>query len=143
MKHLIGMFTEAAGSLLKKTATVPYPVVRNEVPKRYHGRLDYDPTKCMGCMLCMKDCPAQTITIHIIDRKAKQFVMSYNIGHCIYCKQCVQNCKFGALSMTNQMWETAAPSKDSFQCYFGKQEYIDGLLAKQSAADAAKPEAQA
>ena len=130
---LIGMFKDAAKSLISKPATVPYPVVRKEAPERYHGMLDWDPTKCTGCTLCMKDCPASTIKIHIIDRKTKQFVMSYNIGRCVYCKQCVQNCKFGALHMTNKNWESAAPSKDSFQVYFGKKELIDKVMAEEAA----------
>ncbi|MHC1770969.1 MAG: 4Fe-4S binding protein [Flexilinea sp.] len=140
---LIGMFQDLIESLFKKSATQTYPYKKNPVPDRYHGRLDYDASKCTGCMMCVRDCPAETIKIKVIDRKTKQFVMTYNIGECVYCKQCVFNCKFDALHMTNLMWESASDSKEGFQLYFGKQEHIDGLLGKKTEEEPATAEAKA
>lgn len=134
---LIGIIKDAVTSLFKKPATITYPFKEEPVPKRYRARLDYNALKCTGCMLCMRDCPANTIKINVIDRKAKQFVMTYNIGECVYCMQCVFNCRFDALHMTNKNWESASDAKKTFQLYYGKKEHIDTLLAKR---DQANPE---
>jgi len=134
---LIGMIQDVLSSMFKKSATISYPFKPSPPPERYHGRLDYNAAKCTGCMLCTRDCPAQTIQIKVIDRKAKQFVMTYNIGECVFCKQCVFNCKFDALHMTNLMWESASDSKDGFQLYFGRQEHIDSLLKQKNEEPAA------
>lgn len=130
---IIGMIQDVIASLFTKTATQPYPFKKRPVPERFRGRLDYIAPNCTGCMMCVRDCPSDTIKIKIIDRKTKQFVMTYNIGECVFCKQCVINCRFDALHMTNQMWESASDSKEGFQLYFGKQEHIDAVLAMQSA----------
>ncbi len=131
--RLIGMLQDVVKSLFVKPSTQNYPYKKRAVPARYHGRLEYDATKCTGCMMCVRDCPAETIKIEIVDRKAKQFFMTYNIGECVYCKQCVYNCRFDALHMTNQMWESASDTKEGFQLYFGKQEYIDAFLENKAA----------
>ncbi len=131
--RLIGMLGDVVKSLFAKSATQNYPYKKKDVPERYHGRLDYDATKCTGCMMCVRDCPTETIKIEIVDRKTKQFFMTYNIGECVYCKQCVYNCRFDALHMTNKMWESASDQRETFQLYFGKQEYIDAFLEKRAA----------
>jgi formate hydrogenlyase subunit 6/NADH:ubiquinone oxidoreductase subunit I len=134
---LIGIINDAVTSLFRKPATIAYPAKNKPVPERYRARLDYNASKCTGCMLCMRDCPTNTIKINVIDRKAKQFVMTYNIGECVYCMQCVFNCRFDALQMTNKCWESASDAKKTFQIYYGKKEHIDFLLANkdQPAAD--------
>lgn len=127
---LIGMLSDVVSALFKKPATTKYPYVKTEPPERYRAKLAYTASNCTGCMQCVRDCPTRTIKIIVIDRKTKQFVMTYNIGECVYCKQCVYNCKFDALHMTNKMWESAAGSKGGFQMYYGKKEYIDRILAE-------------
>lgn len=140
---LLGMISDEIESLFSKTATVSYPKKEYQVPERFHGLLDYDPSKCVGCSMCMRDCPAATIHIYPVDRKNKQFVMSYNIGQCCYCKQCVLNCKFNALSMTNKGWESASLYKKEFQLYFGTKENINKVLEQQAAKSASKAEEKA
>ena len=129
---LIGMLQDVLSSAVKVSATEKYPKVRKEAPERYHGRLAYDPNQCKGCLACMRSCPTSTIQIHVIDRKAKQYVMSYNIGRCVTCAQCVEECKFGALTMTNQNWENASPSKGCFDIYYGSKENIEKVLGSGS-----------
>ena len=51
-----------------------------------------DPTKCKGCTLCARNCPANAIkgevrNPHVID-----------IEKCLKCGQCMDNCKFGAIT---------------------------------------------
>ncbi|MBK8025282.1 MAG: 4Fe-4S binding protein [Chloroflexi bacterium] len=129
-------------SLQHRPTTRLYPFVRRPVPIRLRGRLQWDPEKCTGCCLCVKDCPADAIEMITIDKANKRFVMRYHADRCVYCSQCTQNCRFKCLSMSSEQWEHAARSKEAFTVYFGRQEDIDAFLGKR-AAPAAEPAAEA
>ena len=51
------MITEVLGSLFKKPATSHYPFVKVEMPEKFRGKMKFYPEKCIGCKLCMRDCP--------------------------------------------------------------------------------------
>lgn len=117
------MFQDIVESFFKKSATQLYPVERVAPPERYRGILSFNPSVCTGCKLCVKDCPSDAIDLVILDRAAKQYVMKYRMDRCIYCGQCVVNCKFKCIGMSNQDWEHAALNKD-FMVYYGRDEDI-------------------
>ncbi|MGN1346883.1 MAG: NADH-ubiquinone oxidoreductase-F iron-sulfur binding region domain-containing protein [Eubacteriales bacterium] len=53
---------------------------------------EIDATKCKGCTLCARQCPAGAITgkvkeAHVIDKEK-----------CVKCGACIEKCKFGAIS---------------------------------------------
>ena len=62
-------------SLFTKPATQAYPFVKAATPDRLRGKLVYDPEKCTGCQLCIKDCPSNAIELLVVDKKAKKFVV--------------------------------------------------------------------
>jgi formate hydrogenlyase subunit 6/NADH:ubiquinone oxidoreductase subunit I len=64
--------------------------------------------------------------------------VKYHMDRCIYCGQCVVNCKFKCIGMSNQDWEHAALDK-KFMVYYGRDEDIASYL-ENSAQPAAKPE---
>lgn len=82
----------------KKPATVSYPSEKPEKPENFRGKLAYDASKCVGCKLCMRNCPAGAI--EIVKIADKQFKAYEYLDLCIYCGQCVDSCARGALKST-------------------------------------------
>ena len=121
------MFKDVIRSFFTKSTTRLYPVERIAPPERYRGILSYDPSICTGCSLCVKDCPSDAIELVILDRAAKKYVMKYHMDRCIYCGQCMVNCKPKGIGMSNQEWEHAALDK-KFMVYYGKDEDITKFL---------------
>jgi formate hydrogenlyase subunit 6/NADH:ubiquinone oxidoreductase subunit I len=131
MKTGIGaMLGDVMRSLFRKPVTEQYPFVRSDVPERLRGKLMYDSEKCSGCMLCVKDCPANAIEILVVDKVNKKFAMRYHADRCVYCAQCVVSCRFKCLNMSNEQWELASVSREPFEVYYGKDEDVKFLLDK-------------
>jgi len=121
------MFQDIVESFFKKSATQLYPAERTVPPERYRGVLSFNPSACTGCRLCVKDCPSEAIELFILDRAAKKYVVKYHMDRCIYCGQCMVNCKFNCIGMSNRDWEHAALKKD-FMVYYGRDEDIARYL---------------
>jgi len=126
------MFSDVTHSLFRAPATDPYPVDGHDVPESARGLLTWDPTKCTGCGLCAKDCPAFALEVIVLDRKAKRFVMNYDLGRCAFCGQCVETCRFGCLSMAEGDWELASANSAQFTQVWGNPDDIREALAMQS-----------
>lgn len=133
------MFGDIFRSLLKKPVTELYPFIKKPAPEDFRGALHYDPSKCTGCQLCVKDCPANAIELITVDKANKRFVMRYDPDRCIYCAQCVQNCRFKCLSMSDEQWELASTMRHGFTVYYGRDEDVKFLLEKAAHPETAKP----
>jgi len=127
------MLGDILESLFKKPVTERYPFERKPAPERLRGKLYWEPEKCSGCQLCVKDCPADAIELIVLDKVAKRFVMRYNPARCTYCGQCVDNCRFDCLGLSSEEWELAALNRDAFEVFYGKEEDIETLLAQTAA----------
>jgi formate hydrogenlyase subunit 6/NADH:ubiquinone oxidoreductase subunit I len=121
------MLKDIVDSFFKKSATQLYPFEKIAPPQRYRGPLFYDPKACTGCSLCVKDCPSKAIELVILDRAAKRYVLKYHMDRCVYCGQCVVNCKFKCIGMSNEDWEHAVLKKQ-FMFYYGKEEDVAQFL---------------
>lgn len=135
------MLGDIMRSLFKRPVTERYPFKRYPAPERLRGKLVWDPAKCTGCGLCAKDCPSNALEVIVLDRAAKKFVMRYHMDRCTYCAQCVQNCRFDCLGMSNEQWELASLQKKPFTVFYGKDEDVECLLAKTAEQSAEAPAA--
>ncbi len=122
------MLGDVFRSLFRRPATRQYPFERKEAPERLRGKLHWDPEKCTGCLLCVKDCPAQAIEVFMVDKANKRFVLRYHLDRCTYCAQCVVSCRPGALEMSNDEWELAATSKEPFTVTYGDEADVQRLV---------------
>lgn len=124
------MVGDVVRSFFQKPVTQRYPFERREAPEAFRGKLVWDLSKCTGCQLCIKDCPANAIELIVIDRAAKRFVMRFHADRCTYCAQCVVNCRFKCLALSHDEWELAAITKEPFTVYYGRDADVNALIAE-------------
>jgi formate hydrogenlyase subunit 6/NADH:ubiquinone oxidoreductase subunit I len=112
------MIKQALQSLFKKPATTSYPFTKPNMPDKFRGKIKYHPEKCIGCMLCVKDCPSDAIKIKKIGEK--KFQAEFDLAKCIYCAQCVDSCPKDALESTKE-FELAQLDKGKLKVVFNEE----------------------
>lgn len=105
MKNRPGKIVHMAlGQIFKKPATIDYPKGKMQVIAGYRGKLIFNPANCIGCNMCMRNCPANAITIVNDGTKEERKMRAYlNVGHCIFCCQCVDSCVKKCLSFSQDI----------------------------------------
>ena len=116
---------EALKCLFSKPATVTYPVGAPTTTESFRGRIVFDQEKCIGCRMCVKDCPASAIDITPVEQDQykfsyiskstgqktpvavpkfgkRAFVCTIDLNRCIFCAQCAYICPKQALSSSKQ-----------------------------------------
>lgn len=131
------MLGDISRSLFKRPVTELYPFERRPAPERLRGQLMFDATRCTGCRICVRDCPAQAIDITVVDKATKRFVMKFRTDRCTYCAQCVVSCNFDSLSLSHEHWELAALTQAPFALSLGREEDLRTLAEREAAATSA------
>lgn len=129
------MLGDVFQSLFRRPVTRDYPVERKPAPDRLRGKLHWDPTKCTGCRLCSKDCPANAIEVTMVDKATKRIVMTYHMDRCTFCAQCVRSCSQNALELSNHEWELAGTNKAEFTLYYGDEADVQQFLDSRAGTD--------
>jgi len=96
----------------EKPATTTYPATKAVMPDKFRGKLKFDAAKCIGCKICMRDCPSRAIEIEKTGEK--QFKAVVYLDRCIYCGQCTDSCPRDALECT-QIFELANTKRDQLK----------------------------
>lgn len=104
---------EVIATLFKSPATINYPTEKLEMPKDFRGKINFDSKSCIGCKMCMKDCPAGAIQIEPTGAE-KKFKCTFLLDRCLFCAQCVDSCKRNALSASPQ-FELARLKREQFK----------------------------
>ncbi|MEN4042104.1 MAG: 4Fe-4S binding protein [Anaerolineaceae bacterium] len=124
------MIGDVVRALFRRPVTELYPFERPPAPQHFRGKLHYDPSACTGCMLCVKDCPANAIELLVVDKVNKRFVMRYHLDRCTFCDQCVISCRFKCINLSNEEWELAALTHKPFTVYYGREEDVHAILER-------------
>ena len=95
---------DAVLHFFKKPATIAYPHGELNLPAGYRGKLIFDAADCVGCNLCVRDCPSKAIRlINTGTKEDKKFEMILDLDQCIFCGQCVDSCNKKCLAMTQDI----------------------------------------
>ena len=134
MQRPAKMLRELIGSLCTVPVTVRYPYQKLKMPPRYRGRISCKADLCVGCRLCVRDCPSgaiqimqlpgdkylfsyrsllegKKINVQIEKPGKKRFKAVLDLGKCLFCAQCVESCPRKALLETED-YELAALDKE-------------------------------
>jgi formate hydrogenlyase subunit 6/NADH:ubiquinone oxidoreductase subunit I len=118
MKRPGQMLRQVLESLVSRPATVRYPFEKIEMPEKFRGRLKFCAEKCIGCKMCVRDCPSGAIAIRKVGDK--QFEADIDLSKCIYCAQCVDSCTKDALEATRD-FELAQLSRQALRITCGRE----------------------
>ncbi len=121
----------ALRNALRSPVTVSYPTERPKMPERYRGRHIFYDQLCIGCSLCAKVCPNNTIVMlerpEQTDPKLKRRPI-IDLNRCIFCGYCAEVCPAKCLFM-GKAYEMAG--KDKSELLFTYR----GMIASPAATD--------
>jgi formate hydrogenlyase subunit 6/NADH:ubiquinone oxidoreductase subunit I len=130
---------ELLRNFFKKPATVDYPFKKLEVPPDFRGTPYLDPSMCIVCRACERDCPAEAIEITDVDPAEKRFKMVIHNDRCIHCAQCVDSCPTAPKAMKmDSLYEIATDSRHKLKAEWV---YVRAVV-KPKAAPAGSPAAE-
>lgn len=106
--------------MFKKPVTVKYPYEESPIYKfrgiHYMNVDERGVSKCVGCYLCEKVCPAECIYIETDagpngERLIRKFEI--DLSRCIYCGFCEEACPKDAIHMSNR-YDTVDSTRDNY-----------------------------
>lgn len=102
-------------SLFRHPATTRYPFVKWVMPDRFRGRPVVHSENCIGCKMCVRNCPSGAIEIDKIGEK--EFEATIDLGRCVYCGQCADICPKKTIELTKD-FELAAFDRNALKVVY-------------------------
>ncbi|MEI7997949.1 MAG: 4Fe-4S binding protein [Candidatus Omnitrophota bacterium] len=97
-------------NFFKKSVTLNYPVVKQDMKERFRGMVDLYPDKCVICYQCIKICPTAALDLGhktLEDNKTKNITkFTFNAELCCFCGFCEEICPTDAIFL-NKMYEVS------------------------------------
>ena len=92
---------EATKRFFEKPYTIHYPFTDIKAFEGYRGRILLQLSKCVGCGLCSRVCPANAIEM-VPDERIKPTGKRphFKLAECCYCALCAEYCPKGAIELT-------------------------------------------
>jgi len=107
LKKRFRLLTSIIEAFIKEPETVNYPFGELDLPETFRGEILFDPDKCIGCGLCVRNCPADALQMN--KKSRDEFRLIHYPARCAYCGQCGDNCRHGAISHSSCL---VAPIRD-------------------------------
>ena len=109
------MASEVLRHSIMTPATCNYPFEKTEMPDHFRGKILFVSENCIGCKICVRDCPARAILINKVADKV--FEAEFRLDRCIYCAKCVDSCPKNAL-VSSKEYELAEIDPKNFRITF-------------------------
>lgn len=94
------LLPELVRTLFSRRITVRFPFEPLKLPGYFRGKVVVRAELCVGCGLCVRDCPA--FALELERRSRQEFRLIYYQDRCAYCGQCVDSCRSGAIALINE-----------------------------------------
>ena len=107
-------------ALFSKPETIAYPAVSHRSSASYRGSVRIIAENCVGCGLCVRDCPAAALALEKDSKHS--FRLIHHRDRCTSCGQCELSCKFNSIYLDNTYQEASAERKDFFEVLVDKNE---------------------
>ncbi|MDF1514361.1 MAG: 4Fe-4S binding protein [Anaerolineae bacterium] len=111
-RYRIPLLTQLLRTLITAPVTVGFPFGPANIPEGFRGRVIINEENCVGCSMCVRDCPTAALELKRTSKKEYQLI--YRPDRCAYCGQCELSCKFDAIHLDADYLK-ATPDRESLK----------------------------
>lgn len=95
-----GLLPALLDAIFAKPDTVAYPFAPLELSEQYRGAVEINTENCVGCGLCIRECPA--MALELIRFSRTNFQLIHYPARCTSCGQCEQICRNQGIYLSNR-----------------------------------------